>query len=500
MVTRWCRVVLFGTLAALLLAGIGARQWRLAEAAGKRAAARGQAARLRALEDRVIDHPADRGALVALAQAYQVTFGPAAAAPLWERAAAAAQLRSGAPTRPGSDQREGSGLTEPRPAALHDEDAPQTALRSGTSAPGPGPSPPPADLALLLRRAQQHPADLGLQRQVVALCQQLNLLSEAAPALKRLAQADPGNPATWRRLGVAEMQAGRDAAACEHLRAAVVRAPRDPVAWFYLGLAYGGRAEVPEALAAFQRVQELRPDYAPAALERIRLEIEDWRLREAVIEARRLIERRPRLADARYQLGVALFHLHDPRAAEAALRDAVRLDPRPARYHAWLGLTLLEQGRLAEATLALEAAVAHNPDYSNGYYQLGRAYLLQGRLDDAERALRRALILDPRLGEAYFSLGQLLLRRGQRDQAALRLARFQALADFEQRRHYLERLAAVEPRRAEWRRRLGDLYAREGLFREARMQQDRAEEIAASDTVARASAPAPRTAFHPWGG
>jgi tetratricopeptide (TPR) repeat protein len=280
----------------------------------------------------------------------------------------------------------------------------------------------------------------------------------------------------------------------------VARTPQDPVALFYLGLAYGGRAEVTEALAAFQRVQVLRPDYAPAALERIRLEIEDWRLREAVVEARRLIERRPHLADAYYQLGVALFHLHDLPAAEKALRDAVRLDPRPARYHGWLGLALLEQGRLAEATPALEAAVAHNPEYSNGYYQLGRAYLLQGRLDAAERALRRTLILDPRFAEACFSLGQLLMRQGQRDRAGLLFARFQALADFEQRRHYLERRAHMEPQRAEWRRRLGDLYAREGMPREARIQRERADEIAAAYPGARFAAAALRRGARPPGG
>src|SRR5262249_11392226 len=158
----------------------------------------------------------------------------------------------------------------------------------------------------------------------------------------------------------------------DHLRAAVARASRDPVALFYLGLAHAGLAEVDEALTAFRRVQVLRPDYTPAALERVRLQIEDWRLREAAAEARQLVRRRPRLADADYQLGVALYHLHDLTAAEEALRAAGRLDPRPARYHGWLGLTLLEQGRLPDAARAFEAAVARNPRYTNGYYQLGR--------------------------------------------------------------------------------------------------------------------------------
>ena len=85
------------------------------------------------------------------------------------------------------------------------------------------------------------------------------------------------------------------------------------------------------------------------------------------------------------------------------------------------------------------------------------------------------------------------------DQAGLLLSRFQTLADFEQRRRYLERRAQMEPHRAEWRRRLGDLYAREGMLREARMQQERADEIASGDPGIRAAAARRSVTRHPGG-
>jgi tetratricopeptide (TPR) repeat protein len=472
-VAGWRRTLLFGTLGALVLIAAGARQQRVVDAARREADARRAAARLRALEDAALFRPNDSAALAALAQSYDAMGRAADAAALWERAGDAAV----GPAHAGWGPRRSSVGTGGASWG------PGPGRGNRTDAPSPG-RPLPA-LDQLLERARRTPTDLALQQQAVELCQRLDRLPEAIPALERLARAHPADAVTWRRLGIAELQAERDGPARDHLRAAVARAPRDPVALFYLGLAHAGLAEVDAALTAFRRVQALRPDYTPAALERVRLQIEDWRLREAAAEARQLVRRRPRLADAQYQLGVALYHLHDLPAAEEALRAATRLDPRPARYHGWLGLTLLEQGRLPDAASAFEAAVAQNPRYTNGYYQLGRVFLLQGRLDDAEQSLRRVLLLDPRYNEACFSLGQLLLRRGNAAQAGLLLARFQQLSAFEQRRHYLDRRAHAEPRRAVWRRRLGDLYAREGLLHDARLQYERAGELEQAGQIGR---------------
>ena len=69
------------------------------------------------------------------------------------------------------------------------------------------------ELDQLLERAARAPADLALQRQVVALAQEHGRLSAAIPALERLTRAEPADAVTWRRLGIAELQAGRSAAA-----------------------------------------------------------------------------------------------------------------------------------------------------------------------------------------------------------------------------------------------------------------------------------------------
>ena len=50
----------------------------------------------------------------------------------------------------------------------------------------------------------------------------------------------------------------------------------DTVALFYLGLARSTHGDVPVALEAFGRVQRLRPDYAPAALEHLSAIFRAW--------------------------------------------------------------------------------------------------------------------------------------------------------------------------------------------------------------------------------
>jgi tetratricopeptide (TPR) repeat protein len=69
-------------------------------------------------------------------------------------------------------------------------------------------------------------------------------------------------------------------------------------------------------------------------------------------------ELRPLDALAQLRLGEAvLFGLGDPRAAEPALRESLRIDPAQASAHASLGMSLQAQGRSAEAVSEFESAL-----------------------------------------------------------------------------------------------------------------------------------------------
>lgn len=73
-------------------------------------------------------------------------------------------------------------------------------------------------------------------------------------------------------------------------------------------------------------------------------------------------ELRPLDAEAQLRLGEAvMFGMGDPRAAEPALRESLRIDPAQAKAHAALGLCLQAQGRWAEAVSELDAAATQDP-------------------------------------------------------------------------------------------------------------------------------------------
>lgn len=94
---------------------------------------------------------------------------------------------------------------------------------------------------------------------------------------------------------------------------------------------------------------------------------------------RRAIEIRPDLAEAWFNLGVALGKQRKHTEAEVAHRRAIEL--RPDYPEAWLrlGVALLCQERYTEAEVACRKAIELRPDYPNALYYLG------GLLSELER-------------------------------------------------------------------------------------------------------------------
>ncbi len=124
---------------------------------------------------------------------------------------------------------------------------------------------------------------------------------------------------------------------------------------------------------------------------------------------------------------------------------AARLGPRMAEVRYNLGLAYLNRERWAEAAGELEAAVglAEKPATLAA---LGKAYEVLGRPREAEAALEKALDLAPRNAQALGRLGNFLLRAGRSGEALF----------------YLEKAAESSPRSAVLQNNLGAAYRRLG--------------------------------------
>ena len=115
----------------------------------------------------------------------------------------------------------------------------------------------------------------------------------------------------------------------------------------------------------------------------------------------------PDLSEAQMARGYDLWMIEwDWKAAEAALRLAVDLDPSNANAHRVLGHALSQSGHQPEAETAMRRARELDPTDALTH-GLSSVVASQGR--DAAAALehaRRAISLDPRLWIGYIALGQ----------------------------------------------------------------------------------------------
>lgn len=143
-----------------------------------------------------------------------------------------------------------------------------------------------------------------------------------------------------------------------------------------LGLALSATGHPQEAVAAYQRAIELRPDYAKA----------------------------------RYNLAMELEKQHHLDEAIAEYMRVIELDPTNEKAHYNLGNCYLNQKRLAEAVEQYSAVLRLNPRHAAAYTNRGAAYLMAGQNDAAAENFRAALLIDPNLVPAQKGLQQAMQR------------------------------------------------------------------------------------------
>jgi peroxiredoxin len=109
--------------------------------------------------------------------------------------------------------------------------------------------------------------------------------------------------------------------------------------------------------------------------------------------------------------------------AEAALRQAVAIDPDFAEAWQNLGIVLLRSERLEQALTALQRAAALRLQTHALYHHLALAHAAGGQTNEAIAAFRAAHRLDPQAAETLLELAVLYLQRNQGPDALFVLKR-----------------------------------------------------------------------------
>lgn len=225
-----------------------------------------------------------------------------------------------------------------------------------------------------------------------ASSESLNLLAQAydkagqtqkaIDTLREATAVAPGDENNYLDLAALCIDHGAYTLGIEVVEAGLKHKPGSARLLFQLGLLYALSGDFGKAEANFERAAAFEPasDLPAAALDLAR--IQQSRLGAAIDDLRAKVKQQPSSAVLWYLLGSALIRSgavgSAASEAEAAFRNAIRLDARLPYSYIELGKIYMRQRRIREAVPLLERATRLAPRERAPYYQLALAYRQMG--------------------------------------------------------------------------------------------------------------------------
>ena len=155
-------------------------------------------------------------------------------------------------------------------------------------------------------------------------------------------------------------------------RDTTAKAPNNPRAHNYLGIALSNADRVQEAIEQYEQALRLKPDYAEAQYNLGNALLASGRTQEAASHWQQAVNIDPNYTDARNNLGAALAQAGRFPEAIAQFDSVLRITPQDAEVHYNLAVALEQAGRIEEAIGHYEQALRLKPDYPGARYRLTR--------------------------------------------------------------------------------------------------------------------------------
>lgn len=226
---------------------------------------------------------------------------------------------------------------------------------------------------------------------------QQDRLEEAAKALRRALEANPGTKGAQRRLGMVLDRLGDRAGALSAFEQAVAQAPEDAQAHLLLARMYLDQQRATDARVEAERACQLDAQSANA---RYLLYQTQAQLGSAEDAAKTLEQFRA----LKKSEPSAMDGTVSPAESEANLRVCA------ADFHAAIAGQLLGQGAESNAVAHLEQALRIAPSHVPAHELLANCYLRKGRWQEAKPILKEWVQLAPQELAAHLNLGTVLLQ------------------------------------------------------------------------------------------
>jgi predicted O-linked N-acetylglucosamine transferase (SPINDLY family) len=248
-------------------------------------------------------------------------------------------------------------------------------------------------------------------RKAIKAHEQGNLVA-AAGLYEEVIRTEPNNATAISNLAVIAMSR-RDYVTAEQYLWRALAIKEDAGTYSNLGVVLRARGRLRQAIAAYRRAIELKPEFVDAYHNLGNALREDGQADAAANAYRRVIQLRANSADAYNSLGNALRDAGHLQEAIAAYKEAIQLKPHNAEAYNNYAAVLQDQGRLDEAIATYQHVVGLRADYPAAYSNLGAALRRQSRRKEAIAAYRQAIKLKPDFADAWGNLGNALQDDGQ---------------------------------------------------------------------------------------
>jgi Flp pilus assembly protein TadD len=192
-------------------------------------------------------------------------------------------------------------------------------------------------------------------------------------------------------------------------------------AWFDLGYVYTATKRDAEAMAAYRKSVNAKPDLFESNLN-LGILLGEAGNAEAEKYLRAATKLKPSGSPEQgwERAWLSLAHVLENKNLEeaaAAYREAAKLQPTDPEPHLAAGLLFEKQNRFAEAEREYQQAVELDPKSAEAVAGLVNAYAKTQRLPEAEKMLRLYLELNPQNATAHLQLGRVLAARNDPEQA-----------------------------------------------------------------------------------
>jgi len=229
-------------------------------------------------------------------------------------------------------------------------------------------------------------------------------VAKTEQACRELLQVYPQAVFILNVLGVACQEQGKFHEAVQAFNKAIELKPDYADAYSNRGNALCDLGQLQEALESYEKAIQLKPDYADAYSNRGNALHKLGRFEDAVMSCEKAIQLKPDYAEAYSNRGNALCDLGKLQEAVESHEKAIELKPDYAEAYSNRGNVLRELWQLKAAVGSYEKAIELKPDYAEAYSNRGNALCDLGKLQEAVESYEKAIELKPDLGIAHTSL------------------------------------------------------------------------------------------------